>query len=332
MKKPIAELNEEVSVFRLLYLLKSSGLTFPSALEIAANTFPTFRDPLLKILKGIREGYPLNRLFEQNKGSFTEFVAHLFWGVQDEYDQIQERLWDAAVILGRLNQLRKNGVPEERVNEVYFYLVLSALLVAGVPILTVLKIAGEPFLGPERTKSLISGISEGSSLFEILEKYQEHFTALDTNMVLAGEKTGGLPIICRRLAELKEQVLLLRFRAQHEFYPSDNATIENMLLYQQLGIFLESGFPVGRTLKFFAVHGTDGAKKKTFGIVTETVAKGESLADALTGVFPDYAVSLIEEGEKRGELETTFFRLVDYLRWELFDIEPTYKVLKLEEV
>lgn len=332
MKKTIAELTEEVSVFRLLYLLKSGGIKFPSALEIAANTFPASRGSLLKILKGIREGYPLNHVFEENKGSFTEFVAHLFREVQGEYDQIQERLWDAAVILGRLNQLRKNGVPEERINEVYFYRVLGALLSAGVPILTVLKIAGEPFLGAERTKSLITAISEGSSLYEILEKYPEHFTILDTNMVLAGEQTGALPIICQRLAELKEQVLFLRFRAQHEFYPSDSATIEDMLLYQQFGIFLESGLPTVRALKCFAANATDEVKKKAFGIVAEAVKNGESLADAITGVFPGYAQSLIEEGEKRGELETTFYRLVDYLRWELFDLEPTYEVRKLQEV
>lgn len=335
MKKTIAELTEEVSVFRLLYLLKSNGLTFPVALEVAANAYPTFREPLLKILKGVRSRRSLKDVFQENRDSFTEFVPYLFWEVTEaDYDggRIHERLWDAAVILGRLNQLRKNGVPEEKINEVYFYRIFGALLVSGVPCLSALTIAGEPYLGNLGTNALVGSFKQGESLFVTMESDPKHFDKMASTMILAGELTGATPIVCQRIAELKEDMLLLTCTIQQLPNAVKDAAIEDMLVYQQFGVFLESGLPVNRALDYFSANVPGDAKKKTFGIITESVARGESLADAITGAFPSYAQSLIEQGERSGELETTFYRLADYLRWELFDTLPTYQVPKLEEV
>jgi len=83
----------------------------------------------------------------------------------------------------------------------------AALVEAGMPIVTCLDIVIQQ-TGQRSMKKMLSVIKEevnkGSSLADSFKLFPKHFSSLYTSMVKAGEESGSLEIVLRRLADFLE--------------------------------------------------------------------------------------------------------------------------------
>ncbi len=94
---------------------------------------------------------------------------------------------------------------------------LATLLEAGLPLVDSLSSLVEQ-IGDRTLKGVVADVRErvreGSSLSEALSKYPKSFSSLYVNMVKAGEGSGALEKILRRLADYAEDEVRLRSRVR----------------------------------------------------------------------------------------------------------------------
>lgn len=96
---------------------------------------------------------------------------------------------------------------------IFFNIQLSNMLEAGLPILTCLRTISAQ-MENRRLKKVIEDITlkveTGTSFSEALESQSEHFSRLTISMVRAGEASGNLSLVLKRLADFGERELELR--------------------------------------------------------------------------------------------------------------------------
>jgi len=111
---------------------------------------------------------------------------------------------------------------------------LSTLQDAGLPILRSLKILeGQAKPGPLKNSLLgvVDDIESGSTLSEAMAKQPKAFDSLYVNMVKAGEASGALEIILRRLAEFKERSESLKRKVKGAMiYPGAVVTVAVLIV------------------------------------------------------------------------------------------------------
>jgi len=85
---------------------------------------------------------------------------------------------------------------------------------------------------------------------------------------------------------------------------------------ESMGMMIRSGIQVDEAVDLLQ-HGrtkTGGVLESGLAIIKEHVDNGEGLAAAMkaSGIFPDYALQMVEAGETSGKLEGILFRLARY--------------------
>ncbi len=86
--------------------------------------------------------------------------------------------------------------------------------------------------------------------------------------------------------------------------------------YEQLADLLRAGVPILRAIEVLSQQASSAALGQVLREVRDTVAGGESLADALLKhphVFPELHVSMVRAGEKGGFLEDVLARLSEFV-------------------
>ncbi|MFB6375916.1 MAG: type II secretion system inner membrane protein GspF, partial [Bradymonadaceae bacterium] len=90
---------------------------------------------------------------------------------------------------------------------------LATLLGAGIPLVRALNALGDQ-AEKDELKRVISDVrrrvNEGSSLAAAIDEHPEHFSNLYMNMVKAGESSGNLDVVLRRLTEFLDDQIELR--------------------------------------------------------------------------------------------------------------------------
>ena len=85
---------------------------------------------------------------------------------------------------------------------------------------------------------------------------------------------------------------------------------------ESMAMMLQSGIQTDEAIALLQSEHGDGAGVLEQGlrVMKERVDAGEGLASAMreSGIFPDYALQMIEAGESAGRLEDILFRLSDY--------------------
>ncbi len=89
-----------------------------------------------------------------------------------------------------------------------------------------------------------------------------------------------------------------------------SAFCESMAMMAQAGIQTDEAISLLQSEK----HSTGGLLEQGLAAMKEKVDAGESLAAAMeaSGIFPDYAIRMVEAGESSGRLEDILFRLSGY--------------------
>jgi general secretion pathway protein F len=89
-----------------------------------------------------------------------------------------------------------------------------------------------------------------------------------------------------------------------------------MTFTYQLGVLLEAGFPLDRSLSILSGLTEKKKLQELIADLISHVRSGKSFSEALTrfpSVFPPFYVNMVKAGEAGGFLEETISRLVDYL-------------------
>ena len=85
---------------------------------------------------------------------------------------------------------------------------------------------------------------------------------------------------------------------------------------ESMAMMLQSGIQTDEAVSLLRSEHGDGAGvlESALAVMKEKLDAGEGLASAMrdSGVFPDYALQMIEAGESSGRLEDILFRLSDY--------------------
>ena len=84
---------------------------------------------------------------------------------------------------------------------------------------------------------------------------------------------------------------------------------------ESMAMMVRSGIQTDEAIALLQSESSDGGiLTQSFGEMKTQVEQGSSLADAMksTGIFPDFAVQMIEAGESSGRLENVLFRLSRY--------------------
>jgi type IV pilus assembly protein PilC len=117
--------------------------------------------------------------------------------------------------LASLPELFARSIPPEDI--IFFTFQISTALGAGIPLLEGLKIVGQQMKNAQ-FKAIIekagSDIEGGSSLSDSLAKHPRVFPEIYTNMIRAGEASGKLEEIFRRIAEMAEHEAATREKVQ----------------------------------------------------------------------------------------------------------------------
>jgi general secretion pathway protein F len=101
---------------------------------------------------------------------------------------------------------KPRSVPEEHI--IRFFKDLADLLIAGLPMdrsLALISTSQKHKAFQEIVQDLLEAVQGGSDLSEALGKYRDVFGDLPGHMVRAGEASGTLPIILKRLGDYLEQ-------------------------------------------------------------------------------------------------------------------------------
>jgi type IV pilus assembly protein PilC len=100
---------------------------------------------------------------------------------------------------------------------------LATMLRAGVPLLQCFDIVGRGHANPSMQRLLNdirADVETGTSLSQAFRKYPQHFDALYSNLVAAGEQGGILEALLDRLALYQEKTLALKGKVRKAlFYP-----------------------------------------------------------------------------------------------------------------
>lgn len=111
--------------------------------------------------------------------------------------------------LSSLNKYRSVS----RTQMVFFFKQLSFMLRAGLPVLQALQLS-QTQVSSGRLKlvlgDMLTDIENGSPLSKAMERHDDVFPALSTNLMVAGESTGSLDVVANRLAAHLEKKALLR--------------------------------------------------------------------------------------------------------------------------
>ncbi|MBE6017519.1 MAG: hypothetical protein E7233_07925 [Lachnospiraceae bacterium] len=86
---------------------------------------------------------------------------------------------------------------------------------------------------------------------------------------------------------------------------------------ESLGMMIKAGIPVTEAVNLLGRHeGSTGPLGQTLDEMEHAIDEGSTLAGAMkgAGIFPEYAVKMVEAGETTGRLEDILFRLASYYR------------------
>lgn len=111
-----------------------------------------------------------------------------------------------------------------RTQLVFFFKQLSFMLRAGLPILQALQLS-QTQVSSGRLKlvigELVTDIENGQQLSKAMEKHNDVFPTIATNLMMAGESTGSLDLVADRLASHLEKKAALRAQTINAMiYPS----------------------------------------------------------------------------------------------------------------
>ena len=84
---------------------------------------------------------------------------------------------------------------------------------------------------------------------------------------------------------------------------------------RELGVLLDAGIPVIRSLQTLQKRAVNKRLKKCYMSLIEYIGKGESMADAMTrlgGTFPPILISMIRIGEQGGALSHVVVTMAEY--------------------
>ena len=84
---------------------------------------------------------------------------------------------------------------------------------------------------------------------------------------------------------------------------------------ESMGMMIQSGIQLDEAISLFKQKDhKGGVLEENIEIMEKSIAEGKSLKTAMEecGIFPEYALKMIETGESTGKLEDVLFTLADY--------------------
>jgi general secretion pathway protein F len=147
-----------------------------------------------------------------------------------------------------------------------------------------------------RDGNIISGTIEGANERLAVERIQE---------------MGYFPLKIQKSVEGKTLIQRLKLMFEGGVKEKDIMTFT-----YQLGVLLEAGFPLDRSLSILSGLSEKKKLQELIAVLISQVRSGKSFSEALSrfpSVFPPFYVNMVKAGEVGGFLEETISRLVVYL-------------------
>ncbi|MCF6806867.1 type II secretion system F family protein [Thiotrichales bacterium 19S9-12] len=162
-----------------------------------------------------------------------------YWKGQDEQGLIIQGKLSALTIKGARNELLKEGItifsirkqpkpffifskPVQAVDIAYFFRQMATMLAAGMPMIESLEMLIESTSYHIKMNLMLLDIKKqvtsGSQLSEALASYPKHFDILSVNLVKAGESSGMLEVMLKRIATYKEKNETLKKKVKKALY------------------------------------------------------------------------------------------------------------------
>ena len=87
---------------------------------------------------------------------------------------------------------------------------------------------------------------------------------------------------------------------------------------ESMAMMLQSGVPIDEALLLMRPNDSQGLLSKGLSQMAKEVSEGTSFHDAMqhTGIFPEYALEMVQAGERTGSLENVMRHLSDYYQNE----------------
>lgn len=285
-----------------LSIMIKAGVNLSDAIDIlAADTDNNYFKRILNDIKfGIENGKPLSEGLKNYPKDFNPiFIAMIQSG--EESGKLEESL-------SRLNsQLKKEFGLISKVKNALIY---PTVLIGGVLVVWVLIVT---FIIPKLV-NLIAGanlkIPVTTKIVFFVAKVASWNPLITIGVVL------GVIILLALLARLKsvkKLVAKILFKT-----PISSELMKNLELIRfcrTTGILLGSGIAIAKSLEIASANVTLPIYKKIILDAKEKIIKGVSLANAFRGTekyFPSLLISVINVGEKTGELDKLLQSLADF--------------------
>lgn len=319
MKTPQA-LREEATVLRLVSILLKAGVPLAESLELTASNFPGWKEPLEAIRRS-RESE--ETIVETMKGRnwFTPFVPEIL-DASIAGGSIELGFVWLSSALDRTAKLIHAHVPSEIIAGILFHrLVAIQLGDFGRSILDSLRVACMGGIDSAASDIIVRKVREGDSCTEGLRLCPAYFDELSWTYVDLGEQTGAFPELNRRVAEFKDQMLLLSGPGSCLPVPDPQA-LADITDYELLSMLISAfGDIPPRILKRFVKEG--GIKRTAFATVAEKIEAGAKFSEAMALMpdeFPAWIVRLAQASD-RGDIGSAFEGVSAFLKWQHLGID-----------
>jgi RNA polymerase sigma-70 factor (ECF subfamily) len=213
---------------------------------------------------------------------------------------------------------------------------LATLLDSGISLLNTLDILQQaPSPYGEASRDLLQRVEQGGTLSQAMADKRALFSDFYRTMVRAGEVTGILEEMVRRVTDLMtREWTLARFCPEQEIFlinpsstpipadwaelSSDQQTVLLALLCEAFGMLLDSGVPILQAMEILAEL-LPPAQREGMRAAREAARSGERISTALErlGILPRFAIELMAIGEEAGRLDVTLDRAAGIFRHEL---------------
>jgi type II secretory pathway component PulF len=304
--------SSEAMLWETWGLMLSSGTPILQSLNILKKTFPAYEKLVQGMHDGIKEGEGVISSIEKYASDVKINPSALtYLHVGEEIGSLPEMCNKLSELLLNQDICGKEDENSKRAREkIGFYTCLNDLVDNGLPLLTTLKIMKDSsnYLPKEVYTQIDVAIRHGNTLAEALAEYPQYIDSIEISILKAGEETGTLPEIFKRLSGF------VRDEAQLEYKPYSEEEKGKIRFYRRLSEMINVGFPllvslheVGKNTKYPSIEVING--------LSEAIASGNTLSEAwgqYPEVFTPLEINMMRVGECSGVPEVVLDRMSNY--------------------
>jgi type II secretory pathway component PulF len=333
-KSSIEELREQAEILRFMGTLALAGVSRADTLRLTKGEFPRWKNQFSHLHDALRSKkcgpsgarerrQKFLKVFRTMFPRFVVKAVELTWGMDHRFPVTLLR---SSAILYRIIAFGKSR--DEGLRHAFFH-ILGFLFEVACPILPALRIAGDVSLPRSVTGKLITKVMEGGALSDALRQFPGYFSRNVCSIIVAGERSGCVPVICRMIVDEEWLVMSPSCYRNREIPIVDINTLaldrSMALMFTHWAILVNAGCSLRQAVEIMREMASTDEDRVMFLSMGRMMDNGASFAKACAvpeSYFPSYIIRILRSGEERDEVEDTLAYIVAYLKWKTYGIEP----------